>query len=529
MTLAAGQILNQRYRIDYLLGRGGMSTVYKAWDLNLDVYCALKENLAAEADSTSQFMREAHMLAQLTHANLPRVRDYFTLPNVGQFLVMDFIEGQDLQEMIDSRGALPEVDALGYILQVCDALSYLHSRPESIIHRDIKPANIRITGEGAAYLVDFGIAKRHDPHKHTTQGARAVTPGYSPPEQYGHGQTDHRSDIYALAATLLALLTGNTPLESVQRYGTDRLTIPSTISRSVQQALMCALQLAPEERFSTVAYFQKGLTVLSPLPQTKRIVYSKPSIWRWAIPGLLVLGLGTGLWMMRPWVGRSVAAPTPAVVSFAPTDQAMELMPTPIVVQVESLKTQEATLTATEVPTEMPLPTETAAFTLTPTPTPQALPLSEPVLLRPSNVSASAFAGSSNDACGNVTTYEAINAIDGDPQTAWRVAGNGVNEFIQLEFSPAIEVDEIKLIPGYAKVDPCDGADRFPQMRRVKLVRFDFSDGTKLEGLFFDNRDMQSISVPEVTTTFIRVTILETLTYTTFDFTPISEVEVWGR
>ena len=118
---------------------------------------------------------------------------------MGQCLVMDFVEGEDLQEKLDhQKGPLPVKQVLAWVEQVCDALDYLHNQSPPVIHRDIKPANIKITTQGQAMLVDFGIAKVYDSELKTTVGARAVTPGYSPPEQYGRGNTDARADIYAL-------------------------------------------------------------------------------------------------------------------------------------------------------------------------------------------------------------------------------------------------------------------------------------------------------------------------------------------
>ena len=122
---------------------------------------------------------------------------------------MEFVQGEDLEQMMErTGGALPQEQVMKWILQIADALIYLHAQKPPIIHRDIKPANIRITPQGDAMLVDFGIAKVYDPNQKTTMGARAVTPGYSPPEQYGVGSTDAQSDVYALGATMYALLTG---------------------------------------------------------------------------------------------------------------------------------------------------------------------------------------------------------------------------------------------------------------------------------------------------------------------------------
>src|SRR5512136_242753 len=107
MPLATGQVLNNRYRIVRLLGQGGFGAVYRAWDANLSRPCALKENLDTSAEAQRQFAREATVLANLSHPNMPRVTDHFSLPDQGQYLVMDFVEGEDLATQLDERGAIP--------------------------------------------------------------------------------------------------------------------------------------------------------------------------------------------------------------------------------------------------------------------------------------------------------------------------------------------------------------------------------------------------------------------------------------
>ena len=200
MPLQTGQVLEQRYRIEALLGQGGMGAVYRAIDLKFNTPVALKENLTVTPDSQRQFTREAGLLHQLRHPNLPRVTDHFTIAGQGQYLVMDYVEGEDLKGLLRRQGPLPEPRALNWICQVLDALEYLHSR--QVIHRDVKPANVKITPQGQVFLVDFGLAKVYDPGQETTIGARGATPGYAPPEQYGQGRTDARSDVYSAGATL---------------------------------------------------------------------------------------------------------------------------------------------------------------------------------------------------------------------------------------------------------------------------------------------------------------------------------------
>ncbi len=270
MALVSGDVLNNRYRIVALLGQGGMGAVYRAWDLNLKMAVALKENSDTSAEAHRQFEREAALLSRLSHPNLPRVTDHFVLPDSGQYLVMDYIEGEDLEAMLARRGRLPEAQVLEWVAQVCDALSYLHSRPQPVIHRDIKPANIRIAADdGRVVLVDFGISKLYDPGGRTTVGAQAVTPGYSPPEQYGGGATDARSDIYALGATLYHLLTGSPPPESIKRMAGEGDVMPPqrlnpAVSPFVGEAILAALALPTGQRFQNAAALKAALTAPEP-------------------------------------------------------------------------------------------------------------------------------------------------------------------------------------------------------------------------------------------------------------------------
>ncbi len=259
----SGSILQDRYRLGAELGRGGFGAVYKAWDTHLNRPCAIKENLEASFEAQRQFIREASVLADLHHPNLPRVTDYFLIPNAGQYLVMDFVEGEDLHHLVEKRGPLPIEQAVAWIIQVSQALEYLHEHQPPILHRDIKPANIRITTKGKAMLVDFGLVKLFDPNLRTTIGARAVTPGYAPPEQYGRGMTDARTDVYAIAATLYYALTAEDPLESVQRVSGEHNPRADELNHRVPISLAFitekGLALSPEERYQSAAEFRMAL------------------------------------------------------------------------------------------------------------------------------------------------------------------------------------------------------------------------------------------------------------------------------
>jgi hypothetical protein len=262
MYLNKDQILEDRYRIDALLGQGGMGAVYQATDLRFNAAVAIKENRMITPESQKQFTREAGLLYRLRHPNLPRVIDHFSIPRQGQYLVMDFIEGDDLKQILSRRGPVPEPQALRWMNQVLEALEYLHG--ENIIHRDVKPANVKITPHEEVFLVDFGLAKRYDPLQQTTVGARGVTPGYAPPEQYGQGRTDARSDIYSAAATLYDLLTGQAPPDALAFMTRQAEFLPPRqlnprISPHVEAAILRAMQMVPEDRFQTVAALREAL------------------------------------------------------------------------------------------------------------------------------------------------------------------------------------------------------------------------------------------------------------------------------
>ena len=264
MPLKTGSLLRHRYRIEGILGQGGMGAVYKAFDINLGVAVAVKENLFTTEEYARQFRREATILASLRHPNMPRVTDHFVIEGEGQYLVMDFIKGVDLRERLEKRGSISEEEALPWFLEICDALVYLHSRNPAILHRDLKPGNIKITPDNRAMLVDFGLAKIVEKGGATTTGAKAMTPGFSPPEQYGTGKTDSRTDVYSLGATCYAVLTATIPEDSLERaMGRDKLTPirkrNPRISIALASVISRALAVDPSERYQSIAEFASAM------------------------------------------------------------------------------------------------------------------------------------------------------------------------------------------------------------------------------------------------------------------------------
>ena len=264
--LAPQTMLANRYIILRRVGRGGMGAVYQAADAHIPgkMWAVKEMSEAAITDPLERqmarqtFRQEALMLATLNHPNLPRVADHFS-ERGRQYLVMDFIEGETLAERLEREGGgpLPLEDVLRWADQLCDVLGYLHSRTPPVIFRDIKPANVMITPAGDVKLIDFGIARIFKSGKSgDTQYFGTV--GYAPHEQYGWGQTDARSDIYALGALLHHLLTGSDP--TLHPFEFDDIgQLNPLVPEHVVRAIARALSEQPDERWQTAAEMRAAL------------------------------------------------------------------------------------------------------------------------------------------------------------------------------------------------------------------------------------------------------------------------------
>lgn len=299
--LTPGTILWSRYRILDLVGQGGMGAIYRAEDLRLEGrLCAIKEvvpdpsaSKAYREQSQAAFHREASVLARLDHANLPKVSDFFVY-NGRDYLVMDYVPGQDLRELIENarhKGTfIPEDQVLTWIEQLFSALEYLHQQDPPVLHRDIKPSNIKLTPNGTIKLVDFGLVKLMLPDDNRTitilQGRATIQ--YAPLEQIGGdtGHTDVRSDVYSLGATLFHLLTNQSPPDAKSRYirakYDPQLSIRDTnpdISPQTEYAVLHAMGLHPSERPDDIKQFKQELLGTGPIVINGQIVNG----WRFAI------------------------------------------------------------------------------------------------------------------------------------------------------------------------------------------------------------------------------------------------------
>jgi molecular chaperone DnaK len=276
--LAPDTILQSRYRILRQFGQGGMGTVYEAVDERLGTTVALKEAHFTDEHLHQQFEREARLLARLRHPAMTRVIDHFQ-DSSGQFLVMDFIAGEDLSELLQRRGqALPPAEVLAWGDQLLDALEYLHSQEPPVVHRDIKPQNLKLTARNQIILLDFGLAKGFAGHITGVAATGSIfgyTPNYAPLEQIQGTGTDPRSDLYSLAATLYHLLTNAVPPNVLDRLMAttegqpDPLPPAHEVNRLVASELAAvlsqALAIGRKQRFATAAEMRQALRRASQL------------------------------------------------------------------------------------------------------------------------------------------------------------------------------------------------------------------------------------------------------------------------
>jgi serine/threonine-protein kinase len=269
-------------------GCGGFGAVYRATDLQTGQIVAIKENQRHQ--TFQRFEREGKLLMQLSHPNLPKVHEVFVDQTTGRaFLVMDFIDGETLEEMLERlKRPLNWQEAQPILAQVINALNHLHRN--KVVHRDIKPSNIIVTKRNEkvhVFLVDFGVAKvmeEVDPKRPRSSSIVAWTDGYSPPEQYASGvQVDARADQYALAATMVFALTGKTPDDAftrMEKFRKGEPTLPPKpdgVPESVWKAIEVAMRFEPNYRFADVDEFWEAIHGRGKLPVEPSKAETKPS------------------------------------------------------------------------------------------------------------------------------------------------------------------------------------------------------------------------------------------------------------
>jgi serine/threonine protein kinase len=276
-------VIAGRYQVVRLVGQGGMSNLYLAYDRKYNnASVVVKEMTASYSDPKEQqmavdlFHREAKLLASLNHRHIPKVFDYFQFAGK-YYLSMEYIDGVDLAvKLEETKGPLPETQVLEWGEQIAKVLFYLHKHEPPIVFRDVKPSNIMISSLGVK-LIDFGIARHFDQAK-KGDTMRIGSPGYAPPEQYA-AQTDPRSDIYALGVTLHHALTGRDPTAT----NTPFLVPPArdlnpNLAEATAAMLSRATQLDPADRYQSALDMKKDMThILKRGKQSTRVVGAPPA------------------------------------------------------------------------------------------------------------------------------------------------------------------------------------------------------------------------------------------------------------
>lgn len=260
-----GSLLDRRYLITAHVATGGMGAIYKGEDTRLQRPVAVKEMLDFFQDheerkyAVQRFREEALLLGNLTHPNIPRVTDNF-IENNRYYLIMDFVEGKDTLKILREQNGpgLPEIMVVKWAIQAADVLYYLHTRKPPIIYRDMKPSNIMVEAGDKVMVVDFGIARHFTPRR---PGTMIGTQGYAPPEQY-KGETEPRSDIYALAATMHHLLTAQDPTKGVPFTFKPVRQWRSGLSAEIERILSKALHNLPEMRYVNAGEMKEDLEEL---------------------------------------------------------------------------------------------------------------------------------------------------------------------------------------------------------------------------------------------------------------------------
>ncbi len=261
-----GDVLSDRYELEELVGTGGMSSVFRAHDRLLDRKVALKilhAQYSEDADYIERFRREARAVAALSHPNIVTVIDRGEHENK-QFIVFEYVEGENLKALIQRRGPAPVATALELAMQIAQGLSFAHQ--QGLVHRDVKPQNVLLNGDGQAKVTDFGIARSLDVQQGMTQtGTVLGTSDYIAPEQAQGQRVDEHTDVYSLGVVLYEMLTNEVPFPGENFVAVAMRHINEAppairdkrpdVSPRLELAVQRAMAKQPDDRFQTMADF----------------------------------------------------------------------------------------------------------------------------------------------------------------------------------------------------------------------------------------------------------------------------------
>ncbi len=293
-----GTVIQGKYEILKLIGKGGMSKVYLAMDQNLNKQWAVKEIEKRENDRNNEILiqsaiAEANMIKRLDHPSLPRIVDIINMSHV-IYIVMDYIEGEPLSKILLEQGAQLQEKVIDWALELCEVLDYLHTQNPPIIYRDMKPANIMLQPNGSVKLIDFGIAREYK-EENLADTVSLGTKGYAAPEQFGgKGQTDARTDIYCLGVTLYHLITGQNPCEPPYEIYPIRYW-NTQLSGGLEHIIQKCTQLNPEDRFQSCAELLYALERYDEMDEKYRKVQKKKVMTFGAVLMVAVFFLIVGL------------------------------------------------------------------------------------------------------------------------------------------------------------------------------------------------------------------------------------------
>lgn len=253
--LEIGSVIDGKYKILNVVGKGGMSVVYLAMNERANKQWAIKE---VRKDGMQSFevvkqnlVAETDLLKKLNHPHLPSIIDVIDCDDTF-LIVMDYIEGNPLSKALETSGAQNQDDVIEWAKQLCDVLGYLHSRKPPIIYRDMKPSNVMLKPDGNVMLIDFGTAREFK-YSSVADTTCLGTQGYAAPEQFGgHGQTDARTDIYCLGATMYHLVTGHNPATPPYEMYPIRQWNPM-LSSGLEEIILKCTQRNPEDRYQSCA------------------------------------------------------------------------------------------------------------------------------------------------------------------------------------------------------------------------------------------------------------------------------------